>query len=148
MGESIWDVIKKRVSRSTWPFPVRLRTSWMANMPRLWSEWLHMRLGRGEHAFNTRGYSYYQEHNVLYGPGKACQRGRRRHSGLEMTQNSMRLSWTREEVDKRLLVIMKSIHQSCLDAAEIYGKKGDYVTGANIAGFLKVAKSMLAYGIV
>jgi glutamate dehydrogenase (NADP+) len=65
-----------------------------------------------------------------------------------MSQNSMRLSWTREEVDNRLRTIMKNIHKSCLDAAEAYGRKGDYATGANIAGFMKVAKAMLAYGIV
>ncbi len=60
----------------------------------------------------------------------------------------MRFSWPREEVDARLQGIMKSIHRSCLDASETYGRKGDYVTGANIAGFIKVAKSMLAYGVV
>jgi glutamate dehydrogenase (NADP+) len=69
-------------------------------------------------------------------------------SGLEMSQNSLRLSWSREEVDQRLLGIMKSIHKQCLDAAETYGKKGDYLTGANIGGFIKVANAMLAYGIV
>jgi glutamate dehydrogenase (NADP+) len=90
----------------------------------------------------------YQDAKILYGPGKAANAGGVATSGLEMSQNSMRLSWSREEVDSRLLGIMKSIHKSCLDAAEAYGKKGDYVTGANIAGFLKVAKSMLAYGVV
>jgi glutamate dehydrogenase (NADP+) len=69
-------------------------------------------------------------------------------SGLEITQNSIKLSWTREEVDRRLQQIMKNIHKACLDASEAYGRKADYVTGANIAGFLKVARSMLAYGIV
>jgi glutamate dehydrogenase (NADP+) len=69
-------------------------------------------------------------------------------SGLEMSQNSLKLSWTREEVDNRLLIIMKNIHKSCMDASEAYGKKGDYVMGANIAGFTKVAKAMLAYGVV
>ena len=65
-----------------------------------------------------------------------------------MSQNSLKLSWTREEVDNRLRIIMKSIHKSCLDAAEAYGNPGDYVMGANIAGFTKVAKAMLAYGVV
>jgi len=69
-------------------------------------------------------------------------------SGLEMAQNSIRLSWSREEVDRRLLQIMKNIHHECLEAAEVYGIKGDYLTGANIAGFLKVANAMLACGIV
>ena len=90
----------------------------------------------------------YQDKGILYGPGKAANAGGVATSGLEMSQNSMRLSWPREEVDVRLLQIMKGIHKACLDAAETYGKKGDYVTGANIAGFVKVAKAMLAYGVV
>jgi glutamate dehydrogenase (NADP+) len=90
----------------------------------------------------------YQENNVLYGPAKAANAGGVATSGLEMSQNSMRLSWSREEVDQRLHGIMKSIHKACLEAAETYGKKGDYLMGANIAGFIKVANAMLAYGIV
>ncbi|MDK9706967.1 MAG: NADP-specific glutamate dehydrogenase [Desulforhopalus sp.] len=90
----------------------------------------------------------FREYNLLYGPGKAANAGGVATSGLEMSQNSLKLSWTREEVDARLLIIMKSIHKSCLDAAAAYGKKGDYVMGANIAGFTKVAKAMLAYGVV
>ncbi len=90
----------------------------------------------------------YQEYNILYGPGKAANAGGVATSGLEMSQNSLRLSWTREEVDQRLQGIMKSIHKAALDASIAYGKKGDYVMGANIAGFVKVAKAMLAYGIV
>ena len=90
----------------------------------------------------------YQANNVLYGPAKAANAGGVATSGLEMSQNSMRLSWSREEVDQRLHGIMKAIHHSCLEAAETYGKKGDYLMGANIAGFIKVANSMLAYGIV
>ncbi len=90
----------------------------------------------------------FQENKILYGPGKAANAGGVATSGLEMSQNSLRLNWTREEVDNRLLIIMKSIHKACFDTAEAYGRKGDYVTGANIAGFTKVAKAMLAYGIV
>ncbi len=90
----------------------------------------------------------FQENNVLYGPGKAANAGGVATSGLEMSQNSLKLSWTREEVDNRLLIIMKSIHKACVETAESYGKKGDYVTGANIAGFTKVANAMLAYGVV
>jgi len=90
----------------------------------------------------------FQENKILYGPGKAANAGGVATSGLEMSQNSLRLSWTREEVDNRLLIIMKSIHKACAETAEAYGKKGDYVTGANIAGFTKVANAMLAYGIV
>ncbi len=90
----------------------------------------------------------FQDNKVLYGPGKAANAGGVATSGLEMSQNSMRLPWTREEVDNRLLLIMKNIHKNCFDTAEAYGKKGDYVTGANIAGFTKVAEAMLCYGIV
>jgi glutamate dehydrogenase (NADP+) len=90
----------------------------------------------------------YSQHDVLYGPAKAANAGGVAVSGLEMAQNSMRLSWLREEVDDRLQKIMKSIHKSCLDASATYGKKGDYLTGANIAGFLKVANAMMAFGVV
>ena len=90
----------------------------------------------------------YLNNNVLYGPGKAANAGGVAVSGLEMSQNAMRLSWSREEVDQKLQVIMKNIHQSALEASIAYGAPGNYVVGANIAGFLKVAKAMLAYGIV
>ncbi len=90
----------------------------------------------------------YLNNNVLYGPAKAANAGGVAVSGLEMSQNAMRLNWTREEVDNRLQLIMKSIHQSALEASEAYGCKGNYLVGANIAGFTKVAKAMLAYGIV
>lgn len=90
----------------------------------------------------------FLEKDVLYGPGKAANAGGVAVSGLEMSQNSMRLTWSREEVDLRLQGIMKNIHQSCLEASETYGYRGNYVVGANIAGFLKVAKAMVAYGIV
>jgi glutamate dehydrogenase (NADP+) len=90
----------------------------------------------------------YQENHILYGPGKAANAGGVATSGLEMSQNSLKLSWTREEVDNRLQIIMKSIHKACLDASEAYGKPGDYVMGANIAGFTKVAKAMLAFGVL
>ncbi len=85
---------------------------------------------------------------VLYGPGKAANAGGVATSGLEMSQNSMRISWTREEVDDRLHKIMISIHKACHETAEQYGTPGNYVNGANIAGFLKVANSMLDQGLV
>jgi len=90
----------------------------------------------------------FQENNILYGPGKAANAGGVATSGLEMSQNSLKLSWTREEVDNRLIIIMKSIHKACVETAEAYGRKGDYVMGANIAGFTKVARAMLAFGVV
>jgi len=97
---------------------------------------------------NLAAIKVYQSNNVLYGPAKAANAGGVATSGLEMSQGSMRLYWSREEVDQKLHGIMKSIHKQCLDAAEKYATKGDYLTGANIAGFVKVAKAMLAYGIV
>jgi len=97
---------------------------------------------------NPDAVKIFQDNNVLYGPGKAANAGGVSTSGLEMSQNSLKLSWTREEVDARLLIIMKSIHKACVETAEAYGRKGDYVAGANIAGFTKVANAMLAYGIV
>jgi glutamate dehydrogenase (NADP+) len=90
----------------------------------------------------------FQEHKILYAPGKAANAGGVAVSGLEMAQNSMRLNWPREEVHQRLKIIMKSIHQTCLDAAAEYGKPGDYVVGANIAGFVKVVNAMLDQGLV
>ncbi len=88
------------------------------------------------------------ESDILYGPAKAANAGGVAVSGLEMTQNSLRMNWSREEVDSHLHRIMKNIHQSCLDAADNNGLKGNYVAGANIAGFTKVADAMLAQGIV
>ncbi len=90
----------------------------------------------------------FQDNKLMYGPGKAANAGGVATSGLEMSQNSLRLAWSREEVDQRLQGIMKSIHKTALDAADDYGDPGNYVMGANIAGFLKVAKAMLAYGVV
>ncbi|UCF84547.1 MAG: NADP-specific glutamate dehydrogenase [Desulfobacteraceae bacterium] len=90
----------------------------------------------------------FLDNKLLYAPGKASNAGGVAVSGLEMAQNSMRLNWPREEVDSRLKMIMKSIHQSCLDAAAEYGKPGNYMAGANIAGFLKVVNAMLDQGLV
>ncbi|ANM29003.1 glutamate dehydrogenase [Acidobacteria bacterium Mor1] len=94
------------------------------------------------------GVEQFVEKGILYGPGKAANAGGVAVSGLEMAQNSMRFGWTREEVDDRLKTIMSSIHASCVDAAENFGTPGNYVNGANIAGFLKVADAMLDLGVV
>jgi glutamate dehydrogenase (NADP+) len=94
------------------------------------------------------GVSVFLESRILYGPGKAANAGGVAVSGLEMAQNSMRYSWTREEVDNRLQLIMKNIHKSCIEAAQRFGTPGNYVNGANIAGFLKVADAMMDQGIV
>ncbi len=85
---------------------------------------------------------------ILYGPGKAANAGGVAVSALEMAQNSMRLTWSREEVDQRLQEIMRSIHDTCAEAAETYGTPGNYVNGANIAGFCKVADAMIDQGLV
>ncbi len=92
--------------------------------------------------------SVFLESKVLYGLGKAANAGGVAVSGLEMSQNSQRLSWTREEVDRHLQRIMQSIHKACVETAEAYGTPGNYVNGANIAGFLKVADAMLDQGVV
>ena len=89
-----------------------------------------------------------QAAGLLYGPGKAANAGGVAVSGLEMSQNSMRLSWTREEVDQRLHDIMVNIHNACVTTAAEYGVPGNYVLGANISGFIKVADSMLDQGVV
>lgn len=93
-------------------------------------------------------YKMFTEAGTLYAPGKASNAGGVATSGLEMSQNSMRLPWPAEEVDERLHQIMKKIHNTCLETAEKFGTPGNYVNGANIAGFLKVADAMLDQGLV
>ncbi len=92
--------------------------------------------------------SQYIDQGILYGPAKAANAGGVAVSGLEMSQNSMRLSWTREEVDNRLRGIMKNIHRACIEAADRFNVPGNYLHGANIAGFLKVADAMIDQGLV
>jgi glutamate dehydrogenase (NADP+) len=94
------------------------------------------------------GVDVFLDAKIMYAPGKAANAGGVATSGLEMSQNSTRMSWTREEVDRRLHQIMKSIHRTCVDAASAYGTPGNYVNGANIGGFLKVARAMLEQGLV
>ncbi|MCK4306205.1 MAG: NADP-specific glutamate dehydrogenase [Candidatus Eisenbacteria sp.] len=94
------------------------------------------------------GVKLFLDKRILYGPGKAANAGGVATSGLEMSQNSLRLSWTREEVDQRLQGIMKSIHKACYETAKEFGTPGNYVNGANVAGFLKIADAMLDQGAV
>jgi glutamate dehydrogenase (NADP+) len=94
------------------------------------------------------GVNLFVDKGILYGPGKAANAGGVAVSGLEMAQNSMRYGWTREEVDNRLSMIMKAIHKTCIETAEKYGTPGNYVNGANIGGFIKVADAMIDQGIV
>jgi glutamate dehydrogenase (NADP+) len=94
------------------------------------------------------GVEVFLAKKILYGPGKAANAGGVATSGLEMSQNSLRLSWPREEVDERLHTIMRNIHSACVETAKEYGDPGNYVLGANIAGFIKVANSMIDQGLV
>ena len=94
------------------------------------------------------GVKVFLEAGIVYGPGKAANAGGVATSALEMSQNSMRLNWSFEETDAKLKRIMQSIHTQCKDAAEEYGCPGNFVAGANIAGFIKVADSMMAQGLV
>ena len=94
------------------------------------------------------GVNVFLESKILYGPGKAANAGGVATSGLEMSQNSLRMAWSREEVDQKLRQIMVNIHENCRATAEQYGTPGNYVNGANIAGFLKVAHAMMDQGLV
>jgi glutamate dehydrogenase (NADP+) len=94
------------------------------------------------------GVEIFIDKGILYGPGKAANAGGVSVSGLEMSQNSLRYSWSREEVDQKLQGIMKAIHKAAYETAEEFGTPGNYVNGANIAGFLKVADTMLDLGSV
>jgi glutamate dehydrogenase (NADP+) len=106
-------------------------------------------VGEGANMPTTpEGMERFRAAKILYGPGKAANAGGVATSGLEMAQNSMRLSWSREEVDGRLKGIMTSIHNAAWETSREYGNPGDYVMGANIAGFVKVADAMLAQGLV
>ena len=99
-------------------------------------------------ATSADGVHVLIEKKALFGPGKAANAGGVAVSGLEMSQNSMRVPWSREEVDNRLQAIMKNIHTTCVDVAERFGTPYNYVNGANIGGFLKVADAMLDQGVV
>lgn len=94
------------------------------------------------------GVDLFLDKKILFGPGKAANAGGVAVSGLEMSQNSMRMKWSREEVDLKLKNIMKSIHTACVEASDEYGVAGNYVSGANIAGFVKVADAMIDQGLV
>ena len=91
--------------------------------------------------------AWFQEHGVLFAPAKASNAGGVATSGLEMSQNSMRLSWSFEEVDQKLHTIMRNIYHNAANAAAEYGMEGNLVAGANIAGFMKVADAMIWQGV-
>ena len=148
-GKSVWDVIKEQGLKVDLAFPSAHENeiegvhaeALIKNGCTLVCEGANM-------PSTVDAVGVYRENKVLFGPAKAANAGGVATSGLEMSQNSLRMSWPREEVEERLHQIMKSIHRNCLEAAEAYGAPGDYAAGANIAGFLKVANAMVAYGIV
>ncbi len=149
IGESIWDVIRDEGLKIDVALPCATQNEVDESHATALVKNGCICVAEGANMPSTPdAVQIFQENNVLFGPGKAANAGGVSVSGLEMSQNSLKMSWTREEVDALLLKIMKEIHKSCLEAAETYGKKGDYVAGANIAGFIKVANAMLAYGIV
>ena len=148
-GKSVWDVIREQSLKVDLAFPSAHEneiesnnaTALLANGCYCISEGANM-------PSTMDAIEVYRDKKILFAPGKAANAGGVATSGLEMSQNSLRMSWHREEVEERLHIIMKSIHRNCLEAAEAYGTPGDYVAGANIAGFVKVAKAMVAYGVV
>jgi len=147
--DSVWDVVRDEGLKLDLAFPSATENEIHEDHARALVDQGCFCVSEGANMPSTiEAIEVFQEHDILYGPGKAANAGGVATSGLEMCQNSMRLSWTREEVDSRLHQIMKNIHRTSLEAAETYGRRGDYVMGANIAGFLKVAKAMLAYGVV
>jgi glutamate dehydrogenase (NADP+) len=148
-GDSIWDVVQKEGLKVDVAIPCATQNEIDGDQAAALCRNGCLCVSEGSNMPSTpEAVRWYNEYGLLYGPGKAANAGGVATSGLEMTQNSIRLSWSREEVDQRLLSIMKDIHQCCLSAAEAYGRSGDYAAGANIAGFVKVARAMLAYGVV
>ena len=146
---SVWDVVKKEGIKAELAFPSATQNEIDGEHAQALVDNGCICVSEGANMpSNQDAIDIFQDNKIMYGPGKAANAGGVATSGLEMSQNSLRLAWTREEVDERLHGIMKSIHKTALDAAESYGDPGNYVMGANIAGFLKVAKAMLAYGVV
>jgi glutamate dehydrogenase (NADP+) len=148
-GKSVWDVIQDEGIKVDLAFPSATENEINGDHAQALVKNGCYCVSEGANMPSTLdAIKIYQTNDVLYGPAKAANAGGVATSGLEMSQNSLRLSWSREEVDQRLHGIMKSIHKASLEAAEMYGKPGDYLLGANIAGFIKVANAMLAYGAV
>jgi glutamate dehydrogenase (NADP+) len=148
-GKSVWDVIREEGLKVDIAYPSATQNEIEEENAQALVDNGCYCVSEGANMPSTlSAIKIYQSNDVLYGPAKAANAGGVATSGLEMSQNSMRMLWTRKEVDGHLHNIMKSIHQASLEAAEAYGTPGDYLTGANIAGFVKVANAMLAYGIV
>jgi glutamate dehydrogenase (NADP+) len=148
-GMSVWDVIKEKGLHVDLAFPSATQNEINKEHAQALISTGCKAVSEGANMPSTLdAVKVFQEKGVLFGPAKAANAGGVATSGLEMSQNSMRLSWSREEVDSRLHEIMRNIHRACLEAAEAYGRPGDYLMGANIAGFIKVANAMMAYGIL
>jgi glutamate dehydrogenase (NADP+) len=148
-GKSVWDVLKEQNLKVDLAFPSAHENEVDGvHAEALIKNGCYLVCEGANMPSTADAVGVYRENKVLFAPAKAANAGGVATSGLEMSQNSLRLSWSRQEVEERLHHIMKDIHRNCLEAAEAYGMPGDYVAGANIAGFLKVANAMLAYGIV
>ena len=148
-NKSVWDVVREEGIKADMAFPSATQNEIdEQNAQALVKNGCYC-ISEGANMPSTpEAVKIYMDNDVLYGPGKAANAGGVATSGLEMSQNSLRFSWSRDEVDDKLQTIMHNIHKACLEASETYGQKGNYVMGANIAGFTKVANAMLAYGIV
>lgn len=148
-GKSVWEVIREQGLKVDLAFPSARENEIDGGHAQALVKSGCILVCEGANMPSTlEAMGIFQENNVLFGPAKAANAGGVATSGLEMSQNSLRMSWTREEVERRLHDIMKNIHTACLQAAEAYGTPGNYLAGANIAGFMKVARAMMAYGIV
>ncbi len=147
-GKSVWDVIKDEGIK----VDIALPSATQNEIHREHAEALIkagvIAVAEGANMPSTpEAIDVYRDAGILYGPAKAANAGGVAVSGLEMSQNAMLLQWTKEEVDERLRKIMKHIYKEALDASVAYGHPGDLMVGANIAGFLKVARAMVALGI-
>ncbi len=148
-GKSVWDVIRDEGLKVDIVLPCATQNEIHADHAEAFAKSKVIAVVEGANMPSTLDAIHiYKDNGIMFGPAKAANAGGVAVSGLEMSQNSMRLSWTREEVDSKLREIMQKIHKASLEAAAAYGAPGDLLVGANIAGFLKVAKAMLAYGVV
>ncbi len=148
-GKSVWDVIRDENVKVDIALPSATQNEIMADHAEALVKNGCYCVSEGANMPSVpEAITVYLDNNILYGPAKAANAGGVAVSGLEMSQNSLRMGWTREEVDGHLKRIMKDIHTASIQAAEAYGAPGNYQVGANIAGFVKVAKAMTAYGVL
>jgi glutamate dehydrogenase (NADP+) len=149
MGKNVWESIKEEGIKVDVALPCATQNEINRECAEALVENGCIAVAEGANMPSTEGaVEVFRQSGILYGPGKAANAGGVAVSGLEMSQNRLGAVWTREEVDEKLYLIMKTIHDTSLEAAKTYGKDNDYLAGANIAGFLKVAKAMHAQGIV